>query len=163
MSLNLSNSIVNEYLMKLIYSDKSKENIQKEIESYLICQQNNIILDQISDPSLNYKLLNFSVSNILSDSKLDLQKLYNHYISTTYFKGDSISGFSIKNILTKVGFDYIKHILRDTQSNIELRRFTLLFILIFLILKNGETDFMVLPILELASIGISFSDHLKNE
>jgi len=49
MSLYANNSIISNNLMEILYSDNSKENIQKNIEHFLINQQNKLLLKDIKN------------------------------------------------------------------------------------------------------------------
>jgi DNA-directed RNA polymerase len=78
-----NDSIFADNLKKFIYSENSKEKIQKNIENYLISNQNILILNQIqrsSESNLNYKILNPNVNKILLESSTELEKLYNNFI-----------------------------------------------------------------------------------
>ena len=76
---NKDNDLFTNNILKLLYSNETKFNIQKNIENYLMLEQNNLVLNQISKSDLNYGLLNSNITQILLDSKADLEKLYNNF------------------------------------------------------------------------------------
>jgi hypothetical protein len=88
-----NDSIFADNLKKFIYSENSKEKIQKNIENYLISNQNILILNQIqrsSESNLNYKILNPNVNKILLESSTELEKLYNPFILTVNLPFSSV-------------------------------------------------------------------------
>ena len=112
LSIYPNSSIFNDNLMKFIFSGKTKEQIQKDIEVYLFSQQNLVVLDQISDSNLNYKLLNSKVTKVLLDSKIELNKLYNNYTSgISSIKSQSSDNIDYKLVLSTVGFEYLLNIM----------------------------------------------------
>lgn len=76
MSLYANNSIISNNLMEILYSDDSKENIKKNIEHFLINQQNKLLLEDIKDINLKYKLVNTKIVNVFIASKLLVEKLH---------------------------------------------------------------------------------------
>jgi len=62
--------------MEIVYSDDSKENIKKNIEHFLINQQNKLLLEDIKDINLKYKLVNTKIVNVFIASKLLVEKLH---------------------------------------------------------------------------------------
>lgn len=120
-SISSQNSEVSYELLKLLYSKDTKENIQKNIETYLITKQNNLLLSQQSsvktnsftaspvmnyNSKLNFKLINTKLFQLLLENKNYLEKLYSNYIA--------VSNSDKQNliiVLSTVGFEYISNIL----------------------------------------------------
>ena len=76
MSLYANNSIISNNLMEILYSDDSKENIQKNIEHFLIHQQNKLLLKDIQN--IKYKWVNPKIINVFIESKLLIEKLHSN-------------------------------------------------------------------------------------
>nr|YP_009690168.1 hypothetical protein PPIT_000067 [Porodaedalea pini]QEG56948.1 hypothetical protein PPIT_000067 [Porodaedalea pini] len=77
-------TVVSQNLMKLLYSENSKETTPQNINSYLISQQKNLLLSQISDSAewhtINYKILNSNINKVLLESIKELEKLHRNFI-----------------------------------------------------------------------------------
>lgn len=111
MSIYSNQSIVSDYLMKILYSDDSKENIQRNIEHYLISQQNNILLKNIGDTKLNYKLVNPIIVDILIESKFQIQQLYLNIKSHLKNMSENDVDFFSLNILSTLACEKIINII----------------------------------------------------
>jgi hypothetical protein len=111
MSIYSNNSIISNNLMKILYSEDSKENIQTKIETYLINHQNKLLLTDIGNEKLNFTKLNPKILDVLMESKLMIQKLYlNTLLHLKHLNKNDDQYFSL-NILSKVKLDDIMNII----------------------------------------------------
>lgn len=69
--LYTNNSIISNKIMELLYSDNNKEVVQRNIEKYLMNEQNNYILQRVSSTSINYSLLSNEISSKIIGSVKD--------------------------------------------------------------------------------------------
>jgi hypothetical protein len=111
MSIYSKNSIISNSLMKILYSADSKENIQKNIEHYLISQQNKLLLKDIGDIKLNYKLVNPKIVDVLIESKLIIKKLHLNVILQLQHKNVKDVDIFGLYILSKLDLDDIINII----------------------------------------------------
>lgn len=106
-NISINSTSSSNKLLELLYSSDNKEEVQINIEKYLINEQNSFILNKASTTPINFSLLNKNVSNQIIASIENIRKLYNKSLKSKIFPEDD----KFNNILHIVDFEYIINIL----------------------------------------------------
>nr|YP_010697841.1 hypothetical protein P1S03_mgp04 [Porodaedalea chrysoloma]WCF76802.1 hypothetical protein [Porodaedalea chrysoloma] len=123
-SIFSKDSVLYNKIMTSLYSGHSLEEIQLNIEKYLL-DKNLLSETELSDGNLNYKLLNKSLIESLNESKLLLTDLYNNY------KKERSKNLDLQSkVLLNVNKDYIINVclgrlLRIISNNDQVNENTL--------------------------------------